>query len=71
MEAFKNSMAPLLAAVEERFRKLNIDGIPTEVRKCSEEYDTKVLTDELLAYTYEYRQGIQSKAYHNNTPLLH
>ena len=35
MEAFKNSMAPLLAVVEERFRKLNIDGIPTEVRKCS------------------------------------
>ena len=52
MEALKNSMDPLISAVEERFRKLNIDDHPIKVRKYPEEADTKVFTDVILAYDY-------------------
>ena len=33
MEAFKNTMAPHIATVEDIFRNVNIDGQPIEVRK--------------------------------------
>ena len=71
MEALKNSMDPLISAVEERFRKLNIDDHPIKVRKYPEEADTKVITDAILDYGYEYRRYIQSKADIKKMPLLH
>ena len=70
MEAFQNTTSPPISAVEERFRKLNIDGCPIEIRKYPEEADTKVLMDALLGCGYVYRQDIQSKAELNNMPLI-
>ena len=71
METFKNSMAPPIAIVVERFRKTNIDGRPIEVRKYPEEADTKILTYMLLAYDSKYRWDIRSKADLKKMPLLH
>ena len=55
MEALKKSMDPHIDVVEESFRKLEIDGIPIEVRKYPEDSFTKVLMDALVVYGSEYR----------------